>query len=209
MVKIKNCGLSTPETLLKAVRNSASYIGFVHHPGSPRHVNGVQMARLGLRMPDEVKMVIVLVDPSDALLAELPSPDFWQIHGVDDPARIHAIQQQTGIPVISAIRVRTVADIANAYRMEEVSAHVLFDAYHSEQAGGAGITFDWSLLSGISLAKPWFLAGGLTAENVAEALRITKAPMVDVSSGIETAPGIKSEEKIAAFNTAVLHAAHA
>ncbi len=209
MVKIKNCGISTPETLLKAIRNGASFIGFVHHPGSPRHVNDVQMARLGLRMPDEVKMVTVLVDPSDALLAQLPRTDFWQIHGVTDPARIHAIHQQTGIPVISAIRVRSGSDIANAYRLEEVSAHVLFDAYHSEQAGGAGVTFDWSLLSSISLEKPWFLAGGLTADNVSEALRITKAPMVDVSSGIETAPGIKSEEKIAAFNAAVLHAANA
>jgi phosphoribosylanthranilate isomerase len=204
MVKIKNCGISTAETLRCAVTHGASFIGFVFHPASPRHLNDVQIARLGVQMPDSVKLVMVLVNPSDALLASLPRPDFWQIHGVDDPARIHAIHQQTGIPVISAIRVRTVSDIANAYRLEEVSAHLLFDAYHHEQAGGAGVAFDWTLLSGISLAKPWFLAGGLTAENVAEALRITRAPMVDVSSGIETAPGIKSEEKIAAFNQAVL-----
>ncbi len=209
MVKIKNCGISTAPTLRCAVRNGASFIGFIHHPTSPRHLNDVQIARLGLQMPDEVNMVIVMVNPTDELLASLPRPNFWQIHGVDDPARIHAIHQQTGIPVISAIRVRSGSDIANAYRLEEVSAHLLFDAYHSEQDGGAGVTFDWSLLSGISLEKPWFLAGGLTAENVGEALRITKAPMVDVSSGIETAPGIKSEEKIAAFNAAVLHAAHA
>jgi phosphoribosylanthranilate isomerase len=204
MIKIKNCGLSTPETLQAALRAGASFIGFVHHAASPRHLDAASMATLANQVPSHVARVAVLVNPSDATLAYLPKPNFWQLHEVNDPARIHAIAQQTGIPVISAIRVRSTADVRQASTLEEVSDHLLFDAYHASQIGGAGVTFDWGLLTAINLKKPWFLAGGLTSSNVQEAIAISRAPMVDVSSGIETSPGIKSKEKIIDFNTAVI-----
>jgi phosphoribosylanthranilate isomerase len=204
--RIKNCGLTTPSAIACAVSTSANFVGFVHHTASPRHLTAEQIAALYAHVPPGVACVIVLVDPSDDMLASLPKPDFWQITGVSDPARIAAIHAATGVPVITAIRVRSAEDIAPASALEAVSAHLLFDTYHPQEAGGTGHAFDWSLLKNLSLSKPWFLAGGLNADNVADAIRRTHAPMVDVSSGLEDAPGIKSLEKIAAFNKAVLEA---
>ena len=189
---------------MHAVDTGASFVGFVHYAPSPRHLTPAQIGALYAQVPAPIARVIVLVDPDDALLANLPKPDFWQVHNVSDPARIQAIAATTGVPVITAIRVRDAADMAQAAALEAVSAHLLFDTYHPTEIGGSGQSFDWSLLRGIALKKPWFLAGGLTAQNVAAALAQTGAPMVDVSSGIESAPGIKSLEKIAAFNKAVL-----
>lgn len=204
--RIKNCGLTTPPAIACAVSTGANFVGFVHHTASPRHLVPEQISALYAHVPPDVARVIVLVDPSDATLASLPKPDFWQITGVSDPARISAIHAMTGVPVITAIRVRTAEDIANAEALEAVSAHLLFDAFHETGAGGTGHIFDWALLKNLALSKPWFLAGGLNAGNVADAIRHTHAPMVDVSSGLEDAPGIKSLEKIAAFNAAVLQA---
>lgn len=167
------------------------------------------MAKLSAKAPHHLQQVIVLVDPSYELLDEILTqvrPHFWQLHRVNDPARIMEITARTGIPVITAISVRDRNNLVNAETLEAASAHVLFDTYHPHQEGGSGQVFDWSLLQLLKLKKPWFLAGGLTADNVREALRATRAPLVDVSSGIESAPGIKSLEKIAAFNEAVLQA---
>ena len=202
--RIKNCGLTTPSAIACAVSTGANFVGFVHHTASPRHLVPDQISALYAHVPPDVARVIVLVDPGDDIFASLPKPDFWQITGVSDPARITTIHETTGIPVITAIRVRTVEDLKNVTVLEAVSAHLLFDAYHETEAGGTGESFDWSLLTNLSLSKPWFLAGGLNTDNVADAIRSTHAPIVDVSSGIEDAPGIKSLEKIAAFNAAVL-----
>ncbi len=207
-IKIKNCGLKTPKAIACSVISGASFIGFVHHASSPRHLAPSEISALYPHVPKEVSKVLVLVDPTDALLDSLPAPDFWQIHGVSDPKRIAAIHQRTRIPVISGMRVRSVEDIALAKALDAVSIHLLFDAYHEQEMGGSGLTFDWSLLSSFTPTRPWFLAGGLTAQNVTEAIRTTHAPMVDVSSGLEESAGIKSLEKIAAFNAAVLNATH-
>lgn len=203
--KIKNCGLKTLEHVACAIASGASYIGFVYNTASPRHVTVQEIADLSANMGDEAASVIVMVDPVDELLLKLPKPNFWQVHGVRDPARIKHIAELTGIPVITAISIFTPEDLFSIAGMEAVSAHLLFDA----KTPGSGQAFDWALLQGIRLTKPWFLAGGLTPANVAEAIRITHAPMVDVSSGIEESPGVKSLEKIAAFNAAVLNASHA
>lgn len=208
-VHIKNCGLKTAEAIHEAARTGASYIGFVHHLASPRHVTLENLAALSAEVPDNIARVLVLVDPSYELLDELLGvmrPHFWQLHRLADPERIRIIQERTGVPVITAISVRDRAALGNVAQLEAQSAHMLFDAYHPLQEGGAGEVFDWSLLRGLQLTKPWFLAGGLHADNVAEAIRTTGAPMVDVSSGLETSPGVKSLEKIAAFNAAVLQA---
>ena len=204
MPLIKNCGLKTPEAIVCAVSTGASFIGFVHHEASLRHLSAEEIAVLFSHVPTGIAKVIVLVDPTDTMLAALPKPDFWQVHGTSDPVRIQTIHRSTGIPVITGIRVRTPADLNDVADLEAVSAHLLFDAYHPLEMGGSGLTFDWDLLRGLPLQKPWFLAGGLTATNVQEALRATHAPMVDVSSGLEDVPGIKSLEKIAKFNDAVL-----
>ena len=140
----------------------------------------------------------------DSLLATA-HPDYLQLHGVAEPGRIAAIRARYHLPVISAHAIHRVEDLTAARTFEDVSEYLLFDAPQP----GSGEAFDWSLLGGLAINREWFLAGGLTPDNVAQAIRATHAPMVDVSSGIEDAPGMKSLEKIAAFNKAVLHASHA
>jgi phosphoribosylanthranilate isomerase len=206
--RIKNCGLSTPESIDQAANTGASFVGFVHHAKSPRHLELPAMAALiaHTRKHTQLKTVAVLVDPDDALLTSITrevEPDFIQLHDVGSPSRITDIREQWAASIITAISVRGPADLASVELLDAVSAHLLFDA----KSPGSGQPFDWSLLTHIKPRKPWFLAGGLTPENVAEAIRITRAPMVDVSSGIESAPGQKSLEKIAAFNRAVLQPA--
>lgn len=204
MTLIKNCGLKTPDSVAHARATGASFAGFVHYAPSPRHLSIPDMAALFKHVPLGLARVIVLVDPSDELLATLPRADYIQLHNVSNYGRVNAISTLTKTPLITAIRVRSKDDLATARPLEELSAHLLFDAYHDTEIGGSGHAFDWKLLHGLKLTKPWFLAGGLTQTNVAEAIRTTHAPMVDVSSGIESTPGIKSLEKIAAFNAAVV-----
>lgn len=208
-ILIKNCGLKTAEAIHESARTGASFIGFIHHLASPRHIDIPDIAKLAANAPDSLQKVVVLVDPSFDLLDEIlvqMRPNFWQVHRVNDPKRIADITSRTGIPVITAISVRDRNNLIAAESLEVPSAHLLFDTYHPHQEGGSGQVFDWSLLQLMKPKKPWFLAGGLNETNVADALRATKAPMVDVSSGIESSSGVKSLEKIAAFNEAVLHA---
>jgi phosphoribosylanthranilate isomerase len=208
MTKIKNCGLKTAEALERSILTGASYVGFVHHEKSPRHVSIPAMAELVARAASRIKTVAVLVNPTEALLDEVmaAATDYIQIHAVANPARIQAIAAYTGKPIITAIAVNSAHDLALAATLEELSAHLLFDAAHA----GSGIAFDWTLLRNLPLKRPWFLAGGLTINNVAAAIRTTQAPMVDVSSGLEDpmGSGNKSLEMIADFNQAVLNAAH-
>ena len=161
------------------------------------------MQYLSAHARHRAKTVAVLVAPSNDLLATLirdVNPNYVQLHQMEDSARVAAIQSVLSVPIITAISVRNPSDLSNIATLEEISAHLLFDA----PSPGSGKAFDWRLLKNLPLKKKWFLAGGLTAENVVEAIHITGAPMVDVSSGIESVPGEKSLEKIAAFNAAVL-----
>lgn len=197
---IKNCGLKTSEAIVAAANSGASFVGFVHHPASPRHLETPAIAALFQATPLTVKRVIVLSDPDNALLEQLPRPDYWQIHEQNNPARLSEIRAITGVPLIAAVRVHDRRSLEEARDLEDASAHLLFDA----PKAGSGKAFDWKLLQGLPWKKSWFLAGGLTIANVAEAIGVTGAPMVDVSSGIESSPGVKSAEMIAAFNAAVL-----
>lgn len=207
--RIKNCGLKTPESIDQAIATGAGFIGLVHHAASPRHLDVDAMATLAAHAHGRAKTVAVMVSPSPDVLGEIVSrvkPDYLQLHNVHDMSAMQSIYDQHRIPLISAIAVRDASDLTLAATLEEISAHVLFDAAKA----GSGKAFDWALLKNLPLKKRWFLAGGLTPENVTEAMRITHAPMVDVSSGIEdpAGSGNKSLEKIAAFNRAVLHSAH-
>ncbi len=205
--RIKNCGLKTPAAIDAAITSGAGFAGFVHHESSPRHVTLPAMVTLAAHARPLIKTVAVLVTPSDELLGTIArdvKPDFFQLHAVGDLSRIQSIATQFGIPVITAISVTTVADLTHIATLEEISTYLLFDAPRS----GSGEAFDWRLLKNLPLKKRWFLAGGLTITNVAEAIRATNAPMVDVSSGLEDpmGSGNKSLEKIASFNAAVLSA---
>ena len=206
--RIKNCGLTTLASIDCAITSGAAFVGFVHHEPSPRHVSLAQMTALRAHAASLIKTVAVLVNPTDELLATIATevkPHFIQLHQVADGARIQSIEARFGIPIITVISVKSPSDLTHIAAFEEISAHLLFDA----PVAGSGHAFDWSLLKNLPLRKKWFLAGGLTAENVGQAIRITHAPMVDVSSGIEESLGVKSLEKIASFNQAVLSAAHA
>ena len=202
---IKICGLSTPETVGAAITAGATHLGFVHFAKSPRHVEADQLRALAAMIPAHVERVAVLVDPSDEMLGELIATNALtalQLHGKESPERVAAIRQRFGLPVWKAISVKTRADIDAAKAYSGSADLLLFDAKTPEGAalpGGMGLRFDWTLLQGVPISLPWGLSGGLGIDNVAEAIHITGAPMIDVSSGVESAPGIKSVDKIMAF----------
>lgn len=202
---IKICGLSTPDTVGAAMRAGATHLGFVHFPKSPRHVEAAQLRALAAPVPSHVDRVAVLVDPTDDILAEIAGTDSvsaLQLHGKESPERAAAIRHRFNLPVWKAISVKTRADIDAARAYAGAADMLLFDAKTPEGAalpGGMGLRFDWTLLRGVPISMPWGLSGGLGIDNVAEAIRVTDAPLVDVSSGVEDAPGIKSVDKIMAF----------
>jgi phosphoribosylanthranilate isomerase len=202
---IKICGLSTPDTIGAAVRAGATHLGFVHFAKSPRHVEADQLRALASTVPTHVERVAVLVDPTDETLAELAATKTLtalQLHGKESPERAAAIAKRFDLPVWKAISVKTRADIDAAKAYAGAADFLLFDAKTPDGAGlpgGMGLRFDWTLLRGVPISMPWGLSGGLGIDNVAEAIRITGAPMIDVSSGVESAPGIKSVDKIMAF----------
>jgi phosphoribosylanthranilate isomerase len=197
-VEVKICGLSTPETVDAAVAAGADLIGLVFFPKSPRNVTLEQAASLASRARGKAKIVTLVVDADDAQLTDIVArvaPDLIQAHGSESPERIAEIARLTGKPVIKAIRVRDAGDIAAAAQFSEAASLILYDAKAPETLGNAlpggnGHAFDWGLLEG-SRRPAFMLAGGLTPENVAEAIRVTGAPVVDVSSGVESAPGVK------------------
>ncbi|WP_374333551.1 phosphoribosylanthranilate isomerase [Aestuariivirga sp.] len=197
-VEVKICGLSTPETVDAAIAAGADLVGFVFYPRSPRNVSLQQAAALAARARGKARIVTLVVDADDALLQSIAAevrPDLIQAHGTETPARIAEIARLTGKPVIKAIRVKDDADIAAAADYSTVASLILYDAKAPETLGNAlpggnGHAFDWGLLEGEQ--RPAFiLAGGLTPENVSQAIRVTGAPVVDVSSGVESAPGVK------------------
>ena len=201
----KICGISTPEALDAAISGGASHVGFVHFSKSPRHVDGDRTAALIRRVPEHIQSVLLLVDPTPdeaQRLAKSTGVNVIQLHGHEDTALAAAIRQQTGLLIWKALAVRTSADLDTASQWRGLADRVLYDAKPPEGAalpGGNGLRFDWQLLSGYRHATEWGLAGGLDPSNVAEAIRITGAPLVDVSSGVESAPGQKDMDKIAAF----------
>ena len=201
---VKICGLSSPETLLATIAAGADMAGFVFFEKSPRHIDLETARTLGALAQGRLSKVSLTVDAGDDALDEIVgalAPDMLQLHGAESPARVGAVKARFGLPVIKAIGVATAADLAAARAYEDVADVLLFDAKPAPDAavpGGAGVSFDWDLLRNIN-TKNWMLSGGLDPENVAEALRRTGAPAVDVSSGVERARGVKDSERIAAF----------
>jgi phosphoribosylanthranilate isomerase len=204
-VLVKICGLKTPEALDVALEAGADMVGFVFFPPSPRHVGLAAAAELGRRVGARARKVALIVDADDVLLKSITDalrPDLLQLHGAETPARVQAIKARFGLPVMKAIAVEARADLAAVKRYDTVADRLLFDARAPREAtrpGGLGKPFDWHLLEELDLAVPYMLSGGLDPDNVAAALRITSAPGVDVSSGVERAPGEKDHDKIRAF----------
>lgn len=214
-VLIKICGLKTPEALDVALAAGADLVGFVFFPASPRHVSFEIAHALGERVRGRAQKVALSVDASDEELAasiEALRPDLLQLHGKEAPDRVAAVRKRFGLPVMKALPIAERADLSPIRLYDKVADHLIFDARATREAtrpGGLGKSFDWRLLDALAVNVPFMLSGGLHAGNVAEALRITAAPGVDVSSGVERAPGEKDPDKIRAFVAAARDAAGA
>ncbi|MBK5265212.1 MAG: phosphoribosylanthranilate isomerase [Alphaproteobacteria bacterium] len=208
-IAIKICGLSTPETLDAAIKAGASHIGMVFFAKSPRHIDFDRAAALAARVPGHIRRVGVFVDPDEELLQRaISSGDLHaiQLHGKETPERTAAIRTKYGRDIWKAISVKTRADLGTGLAYISAADMLLYDAKTPEGAalpGGMGVRFDWKLLQDFRHPLPWGLSGGLDANNVRDAIAITDAPLVDVSSGVESAPGIKDVDKVAAFCQAV------
>lgn len=206
-VQVKICGLSTAETLRAALDAGADYVGFVFFPKSPRNVSIAQAADLAAMARGRAKIVALTVDADDTLLQAIGRevrPDLIQAHGSETPARVAAIKALTGLPVMKAFKVGGPGDIAAARDYAAVADLLLFDAkapasLKDALPGGNGVSFDWSLLADGRGGHRFMLSGGLTPENVAEAIRVAGTGMVDVSSGVESAPGLKDIARIRKF----------
>jgi len=202
---VKICGLSTRETLDVALDAGADMVGFVFFPPSPRHLSLELGRELGRQVKRRALKVALTVDADDATLDNIMdalSPDIFQLHGKESVARLRDIKQKYGRPVMKAVPVATSADLAVLPGYAAVADRILFDARAPKDAtrpGGLGAPFDWHLLENLDLKLPYVVSGGLHADNVAEAVRVTRAGGVDVSSGIESAPGVKDPEMIKAF----------
>ena len=205
MTSVKICGLTTPETLDAALAGGAAFVGAVVFPKSPRHIAPLHAATLFERARGKAKIVAVTVDADDALLTEIAlilKPDLIQLHGAETPARAEQVRTLTGAGIIKALPIRVHEDFAEAEAWEPFVDHLMFDAKPPEGSdlpGGVGARFDWTLLADRAFRQRWFVAGGLSPENVGDAIRISGAPAVDVSSGVETSPGVKDPALIAAF----------
>ena len=202
MTRVKICGLSTPETMNAALGAGADFVGLMFYPKSPRHVTLRQASELADRARGRALVVTVTVNADDMLLhsiAENVRPDFIQAHGDETPQRIAEMAGMTGIDVYKVLKVRTEAQVARASDFT-ASRFMMFDAMPPEGAvlpGGNGLAFDWAILK--HAPRPFMLAGGLRPDNVAEAIRVTGAAMVDVSSGVKSAPGVKDPVMVAKF----------
>lgn len=204
----KICGIKDLPALQAAVEAGAEYVGFVFFEKSPRNIAPAAAVTLAKTLPETVKSVAVTVDMSDEQLDALFSafkPDLLQCHGKETPDRLREIKRRYGVPIIKAISVRSSDDIASAGAFTHVADYLLFDAKApaSMLPGGNGLAFDWKLLKDREFLLPWFLSGGITMDNVTEALHITRAPAVDVSSSLESAPGQKDPRLIGEFVTKV------
>lgn len=202
---VKICGLSTEDTLAAALDAGAERVGFVFFPRSPRHLTLDRAAALAALARGRAAVVALTVDADDDALAAIVAavgPDMLQLHGRETPERVAAVRARFGRPVIKALGVSTAADLAAVPACAAVADEILFDAKPPKGAvlpGGNGVSFDWRLIAALDLSVPFMLSGGLGPGNVGDALRLTRAPAVDVSSGVESAPGVKSSDLIAAF----------
>jgi phosphoribosylanthranilate isomerase len=212
-VVIKICGLNTLETLEVALEAGADMVGFVFFPKSPRHISLDQARNLGAAVQGRATKVALSVDADDNELASIIdglAPDVLQLHGHETPDRVSAVQKRFGLPVMKALPVADMSDLEVVPLYEKVTDRLLFDAKPPKQAllpGGNGVSFDWTLLDGLSVHLPYMLSGGLTCDIVAKALAMTGAWGVDVSSGVETAPGRKDPILIREFIAAARSAA--
>ncbi|MFA5123142.1 phosphoribosylanthranilate isomerase [Zavarzinia sp.] len=203
-IQAKICGLRTAEAVQAAVKGGASHVGFVFYPPSPRHLTPEAAADLVARLPREVVPVALTVDAGDAaieaILKAVPIR-LLQAHGKESPARVAELKRRFGLPVMKAVGIAGPADVNLAHEYETVADLLLLDAKAPKKGlpGGNGLAFDWGLIAHERWARPWFLAGGLTPGNVVEAIRTSGARAVDVSSGVESAPGVKDLDLIAAF----------
>ncbi len=205
MVDVKICGLSDTASLDTAIAGGARYIGLVFFPKSPRHVGLDQAASLAAHVRGRALTVAVTVNADDTLLSAIARavrPDFIQLHGSESPVRVAAARPFAQRGVIKALAIAAAADLADVAAFAPVSDLLLFDAKApkgSSLPGGNGASFDWTLLKGVKVSRPWLLSGGLHAENVARAMEESGGGGVDVSSGVETAPGVKDQSKILSF----------
>lgn len=209
-MRVKICGLSDQASLTRAVGCGAAYVGFVFFEKSPRDVSAEQARALGLTVPAGVCKVALTVNATDAalnaILDRVPL-DMLQLHGSESPERCAEVREKFGLPVMKAVGIADEADLPALEDYARVCDQLLVDAKPpkgAERPGGNAIAFDWRLIAGRRWAVPWMLAGGLTPENVAEAIRLTGALQVDVSSGVERAPGVKDGDKIERFIKAAM-----
>jgi phosphoribosylanthranilate isomerase len=214
-VRIKICGLRRPEEAAAVANAGAAYLGLVFFEKSPRNVSVATARALSLATPDGLAKVALVVNPSnedlDHILDQVPI-DIVQLHGAENPQRVAEIKSHYGLPVMKAVGIADETDLAAIDDYSDVADMLLVDAKPPRQAtlpGGNGLSFDWRLIANRNWMVPWMLAGGLTPENVAEAVRLTGANQVDVSTGVEASPGIKDLQKIASFAQEALGAVNA
>ena len=206
--RVKYCGLTRPEDVEAAAAANAAYVGFVFFPPSPRALTVEAAAPLALLVPQGIAKVALTVDADNVLLDRITDGvalDMLQLHGKESPARVREVKERYGLPVMKAVGVADEADLETLERYLKVADQILLDAKApkgAELPGGNGLTFDWRLIAGRRWPVPWMLAGGLTPDNVAEAIRLTGARQVDVSTGIERERGVKDAGLIAAFGAA-------
>ena len=204
-IRTKICGLSTPETLAAAIEAGAAYVGFVFFEKSPRHVTVDAARDLAVEVPPGVAKVALTVNADNATLdaiTEAVPLDMLQLHGAETPERVGEVRARYGLPVMKAIGIADAADVDKIAEYEAVADQILVDAKppsSGDLPGGNGLSFDWRLVANRRWARPWMLAGGLTPDTVAEAIALTGARQVDVSSGVESAPGVKDVATIRAF----------
>jgi phosphoribosylanthranilate isomerase len=210
--RVKICGLRTPQDVAVAAEAGAAYIGLVFFARSPRSVTPETARALAWAAPPGVAKVALVVDATDAEIDAITGTvplDMLQLHGAETPERVAALRARTGLPVMKALGLATADDLPRIADFEAVADQILVDAKAPKDAvlpGGNGLAFDWRLVAGRTWRRPWMLAGGLTPATVAEAIRLTGARQVDVSSGVERAPGVKDGDLIRAFVTAAMSA---
>ncbi len=206
-IEVKICGISTAEAMTAAVEGGAAFVGLVFYPPSPRAVTPAEAAPLAALVPEGVVKTGLLVDAEDptieAILKDVPL-DLLQLHGSESPERVAEIKARFGLPVMKVVKLRRQGDLEAVEPFLPVADRLLFDAkpppaMTEALPGGNALAFDWTLLSGTTWPLPWMLAGGLTADNLARAVAVTGAPAVDISSGVEDAPGVKNPQKIRTF----------
>ncbi|HEY5347574.1 MAG TPA: phosphoribosylanthranilate isomerase [Rhizomicrobium sp.] len=204
-IRIKICGINSADAADAAARAGADFAGLVIHPASPRNLTLEAAASLSGRLRGRAKLATLIADLDDDRIAAIIAavkPDFLQLHGAESAARASAIHTRFGVPLIKVFSIAESSDFAAVPAFDDIAAMFLFDAKAPASAargGGHGVAFDWQLLRGRTFARPWLLAGGLNAGNVARAIEASGAPGVDVSSGVESAPGVKSPAMIEAF----------